>query len=122
MAVDTIEVPTNAGQGKGSVSGLAASKCGLMAFLEEKDRKLFIYNQERNDVLKFPLNSPEFSYANQIVFDRHHNIVIPQGDQRSFLCYNINGKALPNLEVPENIGSPTGVACSPDGNIICFVQ
>ena len=116
-AVDTIEVPTNAGQGNGSVSGLAASKCGLMAVLEENDRKLFIYNQERNDVLEFPLDSPEFSYANQLAFDRHHNIVIAQGDQNSLLRYNMNGKALPNLKVPENISCPTGVVCSPDGDM-----
>ena len=117
MAVDTIEVPANGGQGKGSVSGLAASKCGLMAVLEENDRKLLIYNQERNDVLEFPLDSPLFSYANQLAFDRHHNIVIAQGDQKSLLRYNMNGKALPSLEVPENINCPTGVACSPDGDL-----
>ena len=116
-AVDTIEVPTNAGQGNGSVSGLVACKYGLMAVLEENERKMFIYNQERTDVLEFPLDSPEFSYANQITFDRHHNIVIAQGDQNSLLRYNMNGKALPNLELPGHIASLTGVACSPEGDL-----
>ena len=54
----TIEVPYSAEHNNGCVSGLAASKCGLMAVLEENAQNLFIYNHERRDVLEFPLNSP----------------------------------------------------------------
>ena len=113
-AVDTIKVPTNAEQGKGSVSGLVASKCGLVAVLERIDQKMLIYNQERTAVLEFPLDC---SYANQITFDRHHNIVVAKDNQSSLLRYNMNGKALPNLELPEHIRGPTGVACSPEGDL-----
>ena len=113
-AVDTIEVPTNAGQGSGLVSGLVACKYGIMAVLEEKEQKMFIYNRERTVVLEFPLDC---SYVKQMTFDRHHNIVIAQGDQNSLLRYNMNGKALPNLELPEPIAFPTGVACSPEGDL-----
>ena len=113
-AVDTIEVPTNAGHGSGSVSGLVACKYGLMAVLEENERKMFIYNRERTVVLEFPLDC---SYVNQITFDRHHNIVIAQAHQSSLLRYNMNGKALPNLKLPEHTCGPTGVACSPEGDL-----
>ena len=115
QAVFTIEVPTKGRNG--SVSGLAASQCGLMAVVEEYDRKMFIYNQERTVVLEFPLDCPPFSYVNQITFDRHHNIVIANSDQSSLLRYNMNGKTLPNLKLPEHITVPTGVACSPEGDL-----
>ena len=107
-------MPTSAGLGNGAVSGLVASKCGLMAVLEENDRKLFIYNHERSDVLEFPLDFPEFSYANQMAFDMYNNIIITQGEEGPLLRFNMNGKALPHLDVPN---SQTGVACSPDGEI-----
>ena len=113
-AVDTIEVPTSAGQGNGIVSGLVASICGLMAVMEDNDQKMFIYNQKRTAVLEFPLDC---SYVSQITFDRHHNIVIAQSDQSSLLRYNMNGKALPNLKLPEHITSPEGVTCSPEGDL-----
>ena len=113
--VDTIEVPTSAGLGNGAVSGLVASKCGLMAALELNDQKMFIYNHERSDVLEFPLDCPEFSCANQIAFDMYNNIIIPQGEESLMLRFNMNGKALPHLDVPVN--SQTGVACSPNGEI-----
>ena len=116
-AVDTIEVPTNAGHGRGSVSGLAASKCGLMAVFEGRDQKMFIYNQERTAVLEFSLDCLECSYVNQITFDRHHNIVIAEDGQSHLFRYNMNGKALPNLKLPEHIRGPTGVACSPEGDL-----
>ena len=116
-AVDTIEVPNKPGQGNGSVCGLVASKYGLMAVLEGNYRNMYIYNQERSVVLEFSLNCPEISYVNQIAFDRHHNILIAHGGQSSLLRYNMNGKALPNLELPESIISPTGVACSPEGDL-----
>ena len=99
------------------MSGLAASKYGLMAVLEEMQQKMFVYNQERSVVLEFSLNCPEVSYVNQITFDRHHNIVIAHGGQSSLLRYNMNGKALPSLELPESIISPAGVACSPEGDL-----
>ena len=111
-AVDTIEVPTNAGHG--SVSALVACNNGLMAVMEGDDRMMFIYNQERTAVLEFPLDC---SYVNQITFDRHHNIVIAQGNKNSLLRYNMNGKALPNLELPKHINCATGVACSPEGDL-----
>ena len=114
-AVDTIEVPSE--RLNGSVCGLAASKCGLMAVLEGRDRKMFIYNQDRTAVLEFPLDLPEFSYVSQITFDRHRNILIPKYNQSSLLCYNMNGKALPNLKLPEHITSPEGVTCSPEGDL-----
>ena len=38
------------------LSGLVASKCGLMAVLEGSAQKIFIYNQERTDALEFPLD------------------------------------------------------------------
>ena len=113
-AVDTIEVPTSAGQGNGIVSGLVASKCGLMAVMEGNDQKMFIYNQKRTAVLEFPLDC---SYVNQIAFDRHHNIVIAQADQSSLFRYNMNGKALPNLKLPRRVTSPTGITCSPEGDL-----
>ena len=116
-AVDTIEVPTNGGHGNGSVCGLVASRCGLMAVLEGNYRNMYIYNQERSVVLEFSLNCPEVSYMNQIAFDRHHNIVIAHGGQSSLLRYNMNGKALPNLKLPEYINSLNGVACSPEGDL-----
>ena len=115
-AVDTIEVPTDyvPGHGRGSVSGLVASRYGLMAVLEGIGQKMFIYNQKRTAVLEFPLDC---SYVNQMTFDRHHNIVIAKDDQSSLLRYNMNGKALPNLKLPEHIRGPTGVACSPEGDL-----
>ena len=113
--VDTIEVPTSAGLGNGAVIGLAASKCGLMAALEENDHKMFIYNHERCDVLEFPLDCPEFSFASQIAFDMYNNIIIAQGEEGPMLRFNMNGKALPHLDVPVN--SQSGVACSPEGEI-----
>ena len=116
-AVDTIEVPTNGGHGNGSVCGLVASECGLMAVVEGNYRKMYIYNQERTDVLEFSLNCPEVSCVYQIAFDRHHNIVIAHGGQSSLLRYNMNGKALPNLKLPEHIYSLNGVACSPEGDL-----
>ena len=96
------------------MSGLVASKYGLMAVLEGRDRKMFIYNQKRTAVLEFPLDC---SYANQITFDRHHNIVIAHGGQSSLFRYNMNGKALPNLKLPDHISRPTGVTCSPEGDL-----
>ena len=96
------------------MSGLVASKYGLMAVLEGRDRKMFIYNQKRTVVLEFPLDC---SYVSQITFDRHHNIVIAQADQSSLFRYNMNGKALPNLELPKYICGPTGVTCSPEGDL-----
>ena len=112
---DVIEVPTSAGLGNEAVPGLAASKCGLMAVLEENDQEVFIYNHERRDVLRFPLDIPEFSYANQMAFDMYNNIVIAQGDVNTLPRFNMNGKELPHLDVPFN--SPMGVACSPCGDI-----
>ena len=111
----TIEVPYSAEHNSGFVSGLAASKCGLMAVLEEYDQKLYIYNHERRVVLEFPLNCPNVCYANQIAFDMYNNIIIAQGDQGTLLRFNMNGKALPHLVVP--VKNPTGVACSPEGDI-----
>ena len=99
------------------MSGLVASQYGLMAVLEENERKMFIYNQERTDFLEFSLDRPEFSFTNQITFDRHHNIVLAQGLQNSLFRYNMNGIALPNLELPEPITCPTDVACSPEGDL-----
>ena len=113
-ALHTIEVPTNAGHGSGLVSGFVASEYGLMAVMEDNDRKILIYNQERTVVLEFPLDC---SYVNQITFDRHHNIIIAQREQGSLLRYNMNGKALPNLKLPRRVTSPTGVACSPEGDL-----
>ena len=114
-ALDTIEVPTEGLNG--SVCGLVASKCGLMAVMEGRGRKMFIYNKERTTVLEFPLDFPELPYVSQITFDRHHNILIPKYDQSSLLRYNMNGKALPNLKLPEHITSPEGVTCSPEGDL-----
>ena len=108
-------MPTSAGLGNGAVTGLVTSKCGLMAVLEENDRKMFIFNHERKVVLEFPLDCPEFSYANQIAFDMYNNIIIAESEQYPLLRYNMNGKALPHLDVPVN--SHTGVACSPSGEI-----
>ena len=85
-----------------------------MAVLEGSDQKMFIYNQKRTAVLEIPLNC---SYVSQITFDRHHNIVIAQADQSSLFRYNMNGKALPNLELPKYICGPTGVTCSPEGDL-----
>ena len=96
------------------MSGLVASQYGLMAVLEGRDQKMFIYNQKRTAVLEFPLDC---SYVSQITFDRHHNIVIAQVDQSSLFRYNMNGKALPNLKLPEYICGPTGVTCSPEGDL-----
>ena len=115
IAVDTIEIPTK--RLNGSVCGLVASKYGLMAAMEGRDSKMFIYNQERTVVLEFPLDLPEFAYVSQITFDRHHNILIPKLNQCSLLRYNMNGKALPNLKLPEHITIPAGVACSPEGDL-----
>ena len=81
-AVDTIEVPSSAGQGSGLVSGLVASQYGLMAVVQGRDQKMFIYYQERTAVLEFPLDC---YYTNQLTFDRHHNIVIAQADH----CINV---------------------------------
>ena len=106
----TIEVPDDT-----EVSCLAVSKFGLMAFLSENDQKLFIYNHDRRDVLEFPLDCPDFSYANQMAFDIYGNIIIAEGDRDTLLRFNMNGKALPHLEVPVN--NPTGVACSPKGEL-----
>ena len=106
--MDTIEVPTSAGLGNGAVSGLVASKCGLVAALEENDHKMFIYNHERKVVLEFPLNSPHYSKANQMAFDLYNNIIIAQRDRNTLLRFNLNGKALPHLKVP--FSHPTGVA------------
>ena len=113
--VDTIEVPTSAGLDIGVVTCLAASKCGLMAVLEKIDQKLLIYNHERNVVLEFPPDNLAFSNANQLAFDMYNNIVIAQGDVKTLPHFNMNGRALPHLDVPVN--SPTGVACSPNGDI-----
>ena len=113
--VDIIEVPTSAGLGYGAVVGLAASKCGLMAALEENDRKMFIYNHERSGVLEFPLDCPELSRAYQITLDLFNNIIITQGEEGPLLRFNMNGKALPHLDAPVNF--QTGVACSPNGEI-----
>ena len=113
--VNIIEVPTSAGLGNGAVVGLAASKCGLMAVLEENDRKMFIYNHERSNVLEFPLHCPGFSCANQITLDLFNNIIIAQGEEGPMLRFNMNGKALPHYDVPVN--NQTGVACSPNGEI-----
>ena len=113
-AVDTIEVPSSAGQGSGLVSGLVASQYGLMAVVQGRDQKMFIYYQERTAVLEFPLDC---YYTNQLTFDRHHNIVIAQADQSSLFRYNMNGKALPNLKLPRRVTSPTGVTCSPEGDL-----
>ena len=113
--MDTIEVPLRAELGFGVVSGLVASKCGLMAVLEETDQKLYIYNHERRVVLEFPLDCAEFDYASQIAFDIYNNIIIAQGERDTLLRFNMNGKALPHLEVP--VSSPTGVTCSPEGDI-----
>ena len=96
------------------MSGLVASQYGLMAVLEERDQKMFIYNQKRTAVLEFSLDC---SCVSQITFDRYHNIVIAQANQSSLLRYNMNGKALPNLKLPEDICGPTGVACSPEGDL-----
>ena len=112
----TIEVPyNNAGLCNGGVSCLVASKCGLMAVLEENYRKMFIYNHERRDVLEFPLimNGPNLSF--QMALDAYNNIIIAQSDHSTLPRFNMNGKALPHLEVPVN--NPTGVACSPEGDI-----
>ena len=111
----TIEVPYSAEEGNAVVSCLVASKCGLMAVLEENAQNLLIYNHERRDVLEFPLNSPNFSYASQMAFDMHNNIIIAQGDQGTLLRFNMNGKALPHLEVP--VHNVSGIACSPEGEI-----
>ena len=108
-------MPYSAERSNGCVSGLVASKCGLMAVLEETDQKLFIYNHERRDVLEFPLNCPDFSYVSQIAFDIYNNIIIAQGDRDTLLRFNMNGKALPHLEVP--VHSVSGIACSPEGDI-----
>ena len=113
--VHTIEVPYSAEHNNGCVSCLAASKCGLMAVLEENDRKMFIYNHEKRDMLEFPLNCPDFSHANQMAFDMNNSIIIAQSDRDILLRFNMNGKALPHLEVP--VSNPTGVACSPEGDI-----
>ena len=113
--VETIEVPVSAEAGDAVVPCLAASKCGLMAVLEESDQNLFIYNHKRRVVLEFPLNSPEYSYAHQMAFDIYNNIIIAQGEEGTLLRFNMNGKALPHLEVPVN--HPIGVACSPEGEI-----
>ena len=108
-------MPYSDGPGLGCLSGLVASRCGFMAVLEENDEKMFIYNHERKHVLNFPLNCPKFSYAFQMAFDRHNNIIIAMRDRDSLLRFNMNGKALPHLEVPVN--NPIGVACSPEGDI-----
>ena len=65
-------------------------------------------------MLELPL---VYSHVSQITFDRHHNIVIAEDSQSSLLHYNMNGKALPNLELPELICGPTGVTCSPEGDL-----
>ena len=108
-------MPYSEGPGRGSLSGLVASSCGFMAVLEENDEKMFIYNHERKHVLNFPLNCPKFSYVFQMAFDRHNNIIIAMRDRDSLLRFNMNGKALPHLEVP--VDNPIGVACSPEGDI-----
>ena len=43
--------------------------------------------------------------------------LIPKYDQSSLLRYNMNGKSLPNLKLPEHITSPEGVVCSPEGDL-----
>ena len=113
--VHTIEVPYVHNKLNRCVPCLAASKCGLMAVLEEINQKLFIYNHERKEVLGFPLNYPEFTHANQMAFDMYNNIIIAQSDRDTLLRFNMNGKALPHLVVP--VENPTGVACSPEGDI-----
>ena len=111
--VDTIVVPFR--QGIGYTSDLVASKCGLMAVLDENEWKVLIYNHKRRDVLEFPLNSPVAWFARQIALDIHNNIIIGPGGRGTLLRFNMNGKALPHLEVPVAIS--TGIACSPEGDM-----
>ena len=113
--VETIEVPYSAEAGNAVVSCLVASNCGLMAVLEESDQNLFIYNHKRSIVLEFPLNCPGNFYANQIAFDIYNNIIIAPYEQDALLRFNMNGKALPRLEVP--VSNPIGVVCSPEGEL-----
>jgi hypothetical protein len=111
--VDQLDVGENE---SGSVSGMAISSNSIIAVLEENKKMIHIFDSKRTYIKEVSINDDEFTYANQIAFDQHQNIVIAMGDSPSLLRYNINGKELP--KVPLKSGDSTmGVVCSPSGEL-----
>ena len=118
-AVDAIEIPRSEGGNSEAVSGLAVARNGLIAALQETDKKVYIYNDSKELVHEFPVSgdNEEFSYANQMILDQWNNLIICIGDGKSLLRYTLNGKKLPSIQGPDYVYQMGGVTMATNGDL-----
>ena len=117
-SIDQLAVGENE---SGSVSGVAVSGNSIIAVLEENKKNVHIFDSKRTYLKEFPVCDDDFTYANQITFDHHQNIIIALGDSSTLLRYNMNGKELPKVALPSG-DNTTGVVCSPSGELYVSLE
>ena len=107
-----------------SVSAIAVAKSGLVAVLEEKARKLYIYNHSKELISQFTahcdseIEGEQYQLCSvQMIFDNVHNLLIANEYQRNILRYNLNGNKLPTIAIPAKESFLSGVTMVTNGDM-----
>jgi DNA-binding beta-propeller fold protein YncE len=106
------------------VSGVAVCKSGMVAIINEKHKKIHLYDSNRQHIFEFSIveeGKETELYVTQVQVDHKGNLIYASFDSKGIFRYNWNGKRVPAFAQMESVeqdileNPPSGLAVAANG-------
>ena len=108
------------------VSGVAVCKSGMVAIINEKHKKIHLYDSNRQHIFEFSIveeGKETELYVTQVQVDHKGNLIYASFDSKGIFRYNWNGKRVPAFAQMESVeqdileNPPSGLAVAANGTV-----
>jgi sugar lactone lactonase YvrE len=108
------------------VSGVAVCKSGMVAIINEKHKKIHLYDSNRQHIFEFSIveeGKETELYVTQVQVDHKGNLIYASFDSKGIFRYNWNGKRVPAFAQMESVeqdileNPPSGLAVATNGTV-----